>query len=230
MPKHTDLTYQGTGNDQMNNFMKSTMNNYKNTRHASGHDVEEIRHRDPGGGRYQSLTTNDSLMTFTQMLEAMDQITTSMQIQTSSIDNQSLDDNADGMTDEQRLIEKLNQLFTPVLIMQGYENNIAPEVKESYSQANVLTEHNVIKFDNSTRMAQLISICAILLQQQKNTSNYQLYIKASKIRNQAKINMQKEEYENAKMLAQKYLVNVSTMNSSAAARNAATALLPETQH
>ena len=96
--------------------------------------------------------------------------------------------------------------------------------------ASVLTEQNIISFDNATRMAQLISKCAILLQQQKNTEQYRMYAKAAAIRNKMKLEMQKTEYDNAKALAQKYLVMVSTKNSSPIARDAANALLPETQH
>ena len=44
-----------------------------------------------------------------------------------------------------------------------------------------------------------------------------------------KLEIQKDEYDEAKELAQKYLVNVATSNNSSVARNAAQSLLPQTQ-
>ena len=79
-------------------------------------------------------------------------------------------------------------------------------------------------------MAQLIAICARLIQKQKNTENYQLFAKAHKIKKQADLNMQKDEYDAAKKLAQDYLKKVSVENNSPVARDAANALLPATQH
>ena len=79
-------------------------------------------------------------------------------------------------------------------------------------------------------MSQLIAVCAKIIAKQKNTKAWQMFKKASVIKKEAALNMQKEEYENAKILAQKYLVAVSTTNPSSVARNAATELLPQTQH
>lgn len=128
------------------------------------------------------------------------------------------------------LLNQLNQIFTPILIMQGIEGNSADEINKTLSESNLLVERNIIKFDNSTRMAQLISVCAILIQKQKNTEKYQMYKKAITIANSTKLDMQKEELTAAKALAQKYLVAVSTTNNSSVARNAANQLLPETQN
>ena len=57
-----------------------------------------------------------------------------------------------------------------------------------------------------------------------------MYRKAAEVRNNMKLNIQKQEYEAAKALAQKFLVKVSTTNNSSVARQAANELLPETQH
>jgi hypothetical protein len=91
-------------------------------------------------------------------------------------------------------------------------------------------EKNIIKFDDETRMAQLIAVCALLIARKKNSEKYQTYQKAATIKNKMKLEIQKDEYDAAKTLAQKYLVNVSTTNNSSVARDAANKLLPETQH
>ena len=128
------------------------------------------------------------------------------------------------------LLEELNQIFTPILVMQSLEGNMADKINEAFSEASVLMEKNIIKFDDETRMAQLISICALLIARKKNSEKYQAYQKAATIKNKMKIEIQKDEYDEAKALAQKYLVNVSTTNNSSVARDAANNLLPETQH
>ena len=125
---------------------------------------------------------------------------------------------------------ELNKLFTPILVMQGFEGSIADQINEAFSEASVLTEKNMISFDNKTRMAQLISVCALLIARQKNSEKYQLYKKAAIIKNKMKLDIQKEEYDRAQALAQKFLVKVSTTNNSSIARDAANNLLPETQH
>jgi len=57
-----------------------------------------------------------------------------------------------------------------------------------------------------------------------------MFKKASEIRNNMKLQIQKNEYAAAQALAQKFLVKVSTTNNSSVARNAANDLLPETNH
>ena len=98
------------------------------------------------------------------------------------------------------------------------------------ADSGTLTEKTMISFDDPDRMAQLQSVCALLIAQKKNTENWQLYKKAAAVKNQSKLNIQKEEYEAAKNLAQRYLIKVSTTNNSAVARDAAKELLPQTQH
>jgi hypothetical protein len=131
---------------------------------------------------------------------------------------------------EQELLDKLNKVFTPILVMQKYEDDTSDNVKESLSESSLLTEANIVKFDDQTRMAQLIATCALLIAQQKNTDKYQMYAQAAATRNKMKLEIQKDEYDAAKTLAQKYLIKVSTTNNNGDARKAATNLLPETQH
>ena len=114
--------------------------------------------------------------------------------------------------------------------MQGIEGDITEKVMEACSQDNILLEKNVIRFDDETRMAQLVSVCAILISRQKNSNEYQMYKKSSEIRNNMKLQMQKNEYAAARALAQKFLVKVSTTNNSSVARDAANDLLPQTNH
>lgn len=136
----------------------------------------------------------------------------------------SIDDN------EKELLDSLNQIFTPILITQGLESNLSENIQEACSEASVLFEKNIIKFDNSTKFAQLISICALLIASKKNDNKFNLYKKSIKLAKDMKINIQKDYYDQAKDLAKKYLMKVSSTNNSSIARQAANDLLPESQH
>ena len=127
-------------------------------------------------------------------------------------------------------LEELNAIFTPVLVMQSYEKDIADKSFEELESANVLTEKTLIKFDDETRMSQLIAVCAKIIAKQKNTEAWKKFKNASVIKKNAALDIQKEEYDDAKELAQAYLVAVSTKNPSSVSRSAATELLPQTQH
>lgn len=240
--------WTGTDDNKMNSQFQRLLANQKKTMGETGKDVKDIPHRYPGsiGGSYSS-PMHTKLMTFTKMLEAMDMVTAYLEEEGSDIMNEPIDDINDNLpapadqpdismdapepsSDNTDLLDQLNKIFTPILVMQGFENEVADKIQESISEANVLTEQNIIKFDDQTRMAQLIATCALLIARKKNTPNYQLYQKAHVARNQAKLNIQKEEYDDAKSLAQQFLVKVSTTNNSSVARNAANDLLPETQH
>lgn len=171
------------------------------------------------------------LSTWSELLESMDDIsdTASDLADKEDITNQPIDTSAAAPTGDD-LLDELNKLFTPILIMQGYENDIEDKVKESLSESTMLTEKTIMKFDPSTRMAQLLSVCSLLIAKKKNTEEWQMFQKASTISRNMKIAIQKKEYDEAKNLAQKYLVNVSTSNMNSVARKAANELLPETQH
>ena len=175
------------------------------------------------------------VMTWSQMLESIDEITTSINNQPDNIEDTPIEGNlANEMptseVDEEDLLNQLNTIFTPILVMQKFEGDVSDKIQDALSEAAVLTEKNIIKFDDATRMAQLISTCALLIARQKKSEKYQMYEKAAKLKNQMKLDIQKEEYDAAKSLAQKFLVKVSTTNNSPVARDAANDLLPETQH
>ncbi len=129
---------------------------------------------------------------------------------------------------DDELLDALNQIFTPILVMQGFEGDVIEKIHESCSEANVLMERNIISFDNNSRMAQLLSVCALLIARQKNSPKYQMYKKAMEIAKSTKLEIQKTEYAAAQALAQKFLVKVSTTNGSTVARKSAQDLLPMT--
>lgn len=133
-------------------------------------------------------------------------------------------------TDRSKLLQELDQIYTPVLIMQGFENDIADKAEENFAEAAVITEKNIFKFDDSTRMAQIIATAAMIIARDKQTEKWKVYEKSSMLARQAKLDIQREEYEEAKILAQQYLVKVATTNNSSVARKAANDLLPCTQH
>lgn len=174
------------------------------------------------------------MMTWTQMIESLNNVLDSIDSQSNDPGNDIVptdtpaDDNVGG---DDELIKQLNKIFTPVLIMQGFENDAADKINEQMSESSMeFVEKSVIQFDNDTRMAQLIAACAKLIARQKNSEKYQTYAKAYNVKKKMELEIQKDEYDAAKALAQKYLVNVSTTNNSPVARDAATALLPATQH
>lgn len=232
----------GLDDNKINSHYDSLIsNNKKSASVSAGEDVNDIPHDKPSSGNSPTGPMNGNLMTWTKMLESMDVLLESISeihrfestdIMDDNINEQPLDDAAEpaGSVDEQELLNKLNEIFTPILVMQGFEGDISDKIQEAFEEASLLMERNIISFDSSTRMAQLISVCALLIAQQKNTAKFQMYKKAAAIRNQMKIDIQKDEYDEAKALAQKFLVKVSTTNNSSFARDAANDLLPETQH
>ena len=127
---------------------------------------------------------------------------------------------------DDQLLNDLNTIFTPILIMQSLEGDITEKVQEGLSEDNILTERNCLKFDNSARMAQLLSTCALLISRQKNSPKWQMFKKASEMLKSTKMEIQREEAASAQALAQRYLVKVSTSSNSSIARKAASDLLP----
>lgn len=230
------MKYPGYEDNKMNAHKKVVLDAYKKTMDSDGEDVEDLRNAKPNdSGRKADGPIDGPLMQWTELLEAMSELELGIDNKIGAdaadpMNDQVGGNNTESIGDDSAILDKLNKLFTPILVMQSYEGDTKDKILEAMDNASVLTEQNIIKFDNATRMAQLISTCAILLQQQKNTEKYRMYVKAAAIRNKMKIEMQKEEYEAAKALAQKYLVMVSTKNNSPIARNAANELLPETQH
>lgn len=225
----------GLDEDNINKHYQSQLENNKKSADASGSDVKDIQHKTASSnGNYNSLFSG-SLMSWTKILESLNEVSTTIAQNNVDMTNDSLGEvpsSFEGNDEdrEKQLLDELNQIFTPILVMQGFEGDMSDQIREAFEEASVLTEKNIIKFDDATRMAQLISVCALLIEKQKNTPEYQTYQKAATIRNQTKINIEKKNYDEAKALAQKYLVKVSTTNNSSIARSSATDLLPETQH
>lgn len=232
----------GTGLDdgKINNHYQSLLANNKKDTGGNGDDVKDIPHDKPSSsGQKSDGPMKGELMTWTKMLESLTTLLENIDDQVSEEENDVMNDQIDdnisgppvgGEVDEQELLNKLNEIFTPILVMQGLEGGVSDKIQEAFSEASVLLERNIISFDDSSRMAQLISVCALLIHQQKNSEKFQMYKKAAAIRNKMKLEMQKDVYDEAKALAQKYLVKVSTTNNSSFARNAANDLLPQTQH
>lgn len=137
------------------------------------------------------------------------------------------DENLNGDKD---LLERLNKLYTPTLISQKFENDVADSANNEIQNSGNLNKRTMVNFDKKTRVAQLISACAMLLAEKKNSPKWQMLLKADAIKNQTKLDIQREEYSNAIALAQRYLIMVSTTNNSSVARDAASELIPETQH
>ena len=221
--------------DKMNSHFKKLLSQYKNTIDSDGEDVKDIPHNTPPTtGTTPTGPMKGNLMNWTQMLESMDDVSNSIDnINNPNIEDAPIEEPAPvpvATIDEDDLLNELNQIFTPILVMQGFEGDIADQINEAFSEASILMEKNIISFDNKTRMAQLISICALLIAKQKNSEKFQMYKKAAVIKNKMKLDIQKDEYDAAQALAQKFLVKVSTTNNSSVARNAANELLPETQH
>lgn len=228
----------GLDDNKINSHYQSLLSNQKKTVNSSGEDVHDIPHNKPASGQNPTGPMKGELMTWTKMLEFLEAVEENIEAinSTGDIGDCSIGDdcgpasNTGGQVNEEEILNKLNEIFTPILVMQGVEGDISDKIQEAFSEASVLMERNIINFDDSTRMAQLISVCALLISQQKNSEKFKMYAKAAAIRNQMKLDIQKEEYDAAKALAQKFLVKVSTTNNSSFARDAATNLLPETQH
>jgi hypothetical protein len=233
----------GTDEDKMNNHKVKLLSDYKKS--APTTKLDSIDHSSPPSAGYKTDGFFSSpMMKFTELLENLDNIATEVKGMTG--DNAPLeetpveddppigDDNTPevglSQNNDEELLNQLNQIFTPILVMHGVEGDIKEQVQEACSEDNVLLERNIINFDDSTRMAQLVSVCALLIARQKNTKEYQMYKKAADIKNSMKLDIQKREYSAANDLAQKFLVKVSTTNGSSIARKTATSLLPETQH
>lgn len=215
-----------------NNARKKIEANNKKDEGGAGKPLQSIDHDKPPSGKSPVGPMDGELMNWTQMLENIAAIQTGIQYAAGENDimDSNVSDSGVGGQNDDELLQQLNQIFTPILVMQGFEGEIADRVQEAYSEANVLVERNIIKFDDATRMGQLISVCALLIARQKNTQQWQMYKQAAQIRKSMKLEIQKLEQSAAQALAQKFLVKVSTTNDSSVARNAATNLLPSTQH
>lgn len=205
--------------NKMNKHMSDLLKKQMDTAKSSGSDVKEIPHKS------SVAASGAGMMDFTTMLEAMDEVINSM-----GNKGDLMNEPIEGKDyDEKEAIEELNKLFTPVLIMQSFEKDSSSKSLNEIETSDTLTERSIIQFDDETRMSQLTAIAAKLIAKMKDTESWKLFVKASRLKKEASLNIQKEEWEDAKTLAQKYLVYVSTSNPSSVARKAATELLPQTQ-
>ena len=230
----------GTGEESMYAKFKSLQDHNRQDIGGAGKPVKDIPHNKPGGGQNPTGAFDSNVTNWTNLLESLDEVDNGIDENQNDVMNQSIDnetipedednntENGAGSTDD--LLEELNQIFTPILVMQGFEKDMSDKITEAYSEADVLNEKTLIKWDDQARMSQLIKVCALLISRKKNSEKYQMYKKASIIARKMAIEIQKDEYEAAKTLAEKYLVKVSTTNNNSVARKAAKELLPETQH
>lgn len=234
----TGSTGFGIDSERENRNRTNLLNHNKKDIGGEGEDLKSIPNKKPYSGDPNGIM-GGPLMTWTDMLESMNIILSTMNymkenpdIMDSRLEEDPSTENMDMERSggDEELLNSLNQIFTPILVMQGFETDITSKIQEAFSEASVLLERNIIQFDDATRMAQLRSVCALLIARQKRTQKYQMYEQAAKMCRAMKLDIQKEEYTAASALAQRYLVMVSTTSNSSVARQAATNLLPETQH
>lgn len=127
--------------------------------------------------------------------------------------------------DNDDLIDQLNKIYTPILITQELENSVSEQIIEECSNANVLLERNIIKFDTDTRFAQLVSVCALLIARKKNSEEYKVFKESAKTKKQMKLRIQKMEHAAATDLAKKYLNKISNDSTVSSLRKSAEELI-----
>ena len=162
-------------------------------------------------------TFKEFVSAFNALIESYDPETSDgdMDIDDIKIGPSQLGDNIDDLLDE------LNTIYTPILITQEIEGDLTGPVTEACSADNVLLERNIIKFDNATKFAQLVGICGLIISRKKNTQDYNVFKKASQLKNTMKLRIQKNEHAAATSLARKYLNKVMSNSTSSVARKAA---------
>lgn len=120
---------------------------------------------------------------------------------------------------EEELFAQLNKLFLPVVRMQDAEQPV--------QESTVVMEKNVFRLDDASKVAQLLSLCAMLIARAKDTEAYKTYIRASEERRNAKIDIQNAEASEARALATKYLNTLSANDDDEGARAVGVSLLKE---
>ena len=109
-------------------------------------------------------------------------------------------------TDSNGVLDELKQLYTPILIAQNYtSDDDAKDMQESMSNANCLTESNMVKFDPETQASNLIQVASLLIARSKKSEKYDAFIKAYQLVKKLKSEIRKEEEGAAKELAKQYL-------------------------
>ena len=103
-------------------------------------------------------------------------------------------------------IDELDKLFTPTLIASNFTSEEdKKEMQESMSNANCLTEANMVKFDAETQASNLIQIASLLIARSKKSEKYDAFIKAYQLVKKLKGEIRREEEGAAKELARQYL-------------------------
>ena len=166
----------GVDDEKMNRHYQSLLANNKKSSDASGTDVKDNPHNKPPSGTKSENNgpMKGTLMTWTELLESIANVAESIP---NAIANDDMGDTILGSTDEgsgddepaaaptggsdKDLLEELNQIFTPILVMQSIEGDMSDQINEAFSEASVLMEHNMIHFDDESRMAQLVSVCLL---------------------------------------------------------------------
>jgi hypothetical protein len=120
---------------------------------------------------------------------------------------------------EEELFAQLNKLFLPVVRMQDAEQPV--------QESTVVMEKNVFRLDDASKVAQLLSLCAMLIARAKDTEAYKTYIRASEERRNAKIDIQNAEASEARALAAKYLNTLSANDDDEGARAVGVSLIKE---
>lgn len=123
-------------------------------------------------------------------------------------------------TDSEALIDELKQLYTPILITGELSARMAEQVAETDSPR----AGNTIKFDDETRKAQLISVCARLIAKYKGSPDYKTYTQAAQVARIEKLKMQKDNHAAAVAIANEYLARLAAEAEDPTARQAASAL------
>ena len=138
-----------------------------------------------------------------------------------SLDDTPVDGLSKPVLGDDKLIEELNAIYTPIMVTQELDDNVGSRVMEACSADNVLVENNIIQFDDDTRKAQLVSLCALLIARQNDSEKYQAYKQASEVRKTMKLDIQRENHAAAVALANKYLAHVAASSQSSVVRKAA---------
>lgn len=125
------------------------------------------------------------------------------------------------------VMQSLEQIYTPILIAQSFQTDeTKDQIQEHVSNLGLLTESNMVKFDNETKLAQLQAVCALLLAREEKSEKFKAFVKAYTLAKKLKLELVKEKESEAKELAKQYLQKMSS-GSNEQAGQAATSLLAD---
>lgn len=125
------------------------------------------------------------------------------------------------------VMQSLEQIYTPILIAQSFQTGeTKDQIQEHVSNLGLLTESNMIKFDNETKLAQLKSVCALLLSREEKSEKFKAFVKSYQLTKKLKMEIMKEKESEATELARQYLQKLSS-GSNEQAGQAATELLAD---